>query len=390
MKRLKIGVVGGSVGGLTTGCLLRDLGHDVTVYERSDRQLEQRGAGIGLLRATWRYLHERVGVALEDISVGTDIIRYLDRSAQVVHESNQSYLFSSWNTVYVQTLETFGRDRYQLGHELVDFNTTEDGAWGRFGNGAEFDGDLLVCADGIGSMVRDRLQPEAHHHYAGYVAWRGTIAEGDLSAELAAQLGEAITYYVYANSHILVYPIPAVTEAGQRLINFVWYRNYQAGPDLDDVLTDRLGVRRDLSIPPGLVAPSHDAEVRAHAKARLPEPIAQVVDRTEDLFLQVVYEIEVERMVFGRVILLGDAAFAARPHAAAGTAKAADDAWTLAEALAEEPDLDAALARWEPVQLALGRDLVDRTRRIGYRSQIENSWEPGDPEFVFGLHSPGD
>ena len=52
-------------------------------------------------------------------------------------------------------------------------------------------------------------------------------------------------------------------------------------------------------------------------------------------------------MAFGRACLLGDAAFVVRPHAAAGTAKAAADAWALAEALARDGDVPAALARWE-------------------------------------------
>ncbi len=48
-------------------------------------------------------------------------------------------------------------------------------------------------------------------------------------------------------------------------------------------------------------------------------------------------DIAVRNMAFGRVALIGDAAFAARPHAAAGTAKAAADASSLAAARAAEP-----------------------------------------------------
>jgi 2,6-dihydroxypyridine 3-monooxygenase len=87
--------------------------------------------------------------------------------------------------------------------------------------------------------------------------------------------------------------------------------------------------------------------------------------------------------------LIGDAAFLARPHAAAGTAKAAADAWALAEAVARHDNVVAALADWEPGQLALGRQLLERTRRIGRRSQFDGNWVPGDPEFIFGLRAPG-
>ena len=128
----------------------------------------------------------------------------------------------------------------------------------------------------------------------------------------------------------------------------------------------------------------------ATATARLPAVLATVVDATQDLFIQAIHDIEVEAMVFNRVVLLGDAAFSVRPHAAAGTAKAADDGWALAAALRNTADLDVALATWEERQLTLGRELLERTRRIGARSQITSSWTPGDPELIFGLHRPGD
>lgn len=393
VEPLTIGVVGGSLGGLTAACLLFDLGHDVTVFERSTRELEERGAGIGFLRATGRYLQERVGISVEEISVETPFIRYLDRQGSVVHESPHSYLFSSWNTVYRSTLAAFSSERYRLASELVDFEVNDELARARFGNGTEFEGDLLVCADGIGSMVRQRLQPKAKRRYSGYVAWRGMVPESEVPEDLAARFSDAITYYVYENSHILVYPIPNVAGSvakGDRLLNFVWYRNHSDGEELSDVLTDRDGVTRDLSVPPGAVADHHAAEAKTHAVANMPEPIAELINRTDDLFLQVVYDIGVDKMVFGRVVLLGDAAFTVRPHAAAGTAKAADDGWTLAEALSKGSTVNTALAEWEPTRLALGRDLLARTRRIGHRSQVENSWSPGDPEFIFGLYQPGD
>ena len=95
-------------------------------------------------------------------------------------------------------------------------------------------------------------------------------------------------------------------------------------------------------------------------------------------------------MAFGRVCLVGDAAFAARPHAAAGTAKAAADAWALAEAVAGVGgDVPGALRRWEASQLALGRQLIARVKDLGRSSQFEGGWRPGDPTLRFGLWGPG-
>ena len=384
-------VVGGSLGGLTAACLLRDDGHDVTIYERSPRPLEQRGAGIGFLEASYRYLVERAGLALGEVSIATDHIRYLNRDGSVASDSEHRYLFSSWNTVYRRLLDHWGSDRYLLDHEMTDFGSTSSGATVSFGDRA-VDAELLVCADGVGSLARSRLQPAVSSAYAGYVAWRGMVPEAELSTSTVSRLGDAITYYVYANSHILVYPIPGLdgsVEPGDRLVNFVWYRNYLEGDDLDDVLTDRNGERRELSMPPGLATAHHVAEVRATATARLPAVLAELVEQTAEPFLQVVYDVEVDRMAFGNVCLLGDAAFSVRPHAAAGTAKAADDGWALAEALRAAPDVPSALAAWEPRQLDVGRRLLERTRDIGRRSQVDNTWQAGDPDFIFGLHGPG-
>lgn len=95
-------------------------------------------------------------------------------------------------------------------------------------------------------------------------------------------------------------------------------------------------------------------------------------------------------MAFGRVCIMGDAAFVARPHCAAGTAKAAEDAWQLGDALTETGnDVVAALKKWEERQLKCGSQLVARAREIGNRLQFENSWPVGEP-FPYGLYQPGD
>jgi 2,6-dihydroxypyridine 3-monooxygenase len=389
---MRAAIVGGSLGGLTAALLLRDLGVEVDVYERSPAELVQRGAGIGFLPDAARYLVERAGVSLDRISVSTSHIRYLNRRGEVIYDGSHHYRFSSWYTVYRQMLARIDRARYHLGHEMTGWVDGDDAVEVRFAKQPSRRVDLLVCADGVGSTARARLLPEAQPAYSGYVAWRGMVPEASLDPATRAVVGDAITYYVYANSHILVYPIPGSDDSvapGERLINFVWYRNYLAGSDLDDLLTDRSGQRRDTSLPPGAVSEHHVAELHAVASSRLPEPLARVVRSTAQPFLQVIYDLDIPRMVFGRVCLIGDAAFVARPHAAAGTAKAAADAWALAEAVARHGNVAAALADWEPGQLALGRQLLDRTRRIGRRSQFDGNWVPGDPELIFGLRAPG-
>jgi 2,6-dihydroxypyridine 3-monooxygenase len=388
----RVGVVGGSLGGLTAALVLRDLGCEIDVFERSTAELESRGAGIVVLDQTVRYFRQRTDLELDQFTTVTGFLRYLDRDGAVVFEESRRYRYSAWHSIYRALLGCFGRRRYHLGKEMAGFQRQGEQVQVRFADGSSAAYELLVCADGIASNARAVLQPQARPAYAGYVAWRGTVDEGRLSHAVRDLLADSICYQVAPDSHILLYPIPALDGSvvpGRRLANFVWYRNY-AGDELDDLMTDRNGVRRDLTLPPGAAREAHLREVRAVAAAQLAPQFAEVVQRTKLPFVQVIFDIEVDQMAFGRVCLIGDAAFALRPHAAAGTAKAAADAWALAEALAAtQGDIRVALPRWERQQLAVGRAVLERTRRNGNKSQFQGAWRPGDPELVFGLYEPG-
>jgi 2,6-dihydroxypyridine 3-monooxygenase len=386
-------IVGGSLGGLTAALVLRDAGCDVRVFERSSSALQARGAGIAALDATLRYLTERGGCRPEDVCSSTGWIRFLRADGSVEHEQRHRYRFSSWNTIYRSLLPLFDSRRYLLGHEVVSFDQDADGVGVTLADGSATGADLLVCADGVGSAARARLLPATAPGYAGYVAWRGTLRERDASPATRRALDDAIIYQVLDGSHILVYPIPALDGSllpGDRLINVVWYVNVPAGAQLDRLMTGRDGVLRAVSLPPGAATDRAVAGMRRAAAETLAPPIAEVVTRMTEPFVQAIYDLGVPRMAFGRACLIGDAAFAVRPHAAAGTAKAADDAWALAEELtASGGDVTAALAAWERRQLSVGRALLARTREIGDSSQFSGTFRPGDPKLIFGLHEPG-
>ncbi len=389
----KVIVVGGSIGGLTAALVLRDAGCDVRVFERSPAALTARGAGIAALDTTLEYLVRRGGFPACELCSATDWIRFLHRDGSVRHEQRHRYLFSSWNTIHRSLLSLFDAGRYLLGTEVTGLRQDGDTVTVTLASGAQAEADLLVCADGVGSLGRARLAPAAGRSYSGYVAWRATVPERDLSAGTRARLGDALTYQVLPGSHILVYPIPALDGSlseGDRLINAVWYVNVAEGAPLDALMTGRDGIRRPVSMPPGAATDQAVTGMRQAASDLLAPPIAEVIARTAEPFVQVVYDIAVPQMAFGRTCLLGDAAFAVRPHAAAGTAKAAADGWALAHELTvADGDVPAALAAWERRQLALGRSLLARCRDIGDASQFSGRFRPGDPRLIFGLYAPG-
>jgi 2,6-dihydroxypyridine 3-monooxygenase len=175
------------------------------------------------------------------------------------------------------------------------------------------------------------------------------------------------------------------------LCNWLWYQNVAPGDHLTDLLTDRHGSRAELTVPPGSIQTKHLEALHSAADAELPSAIAELVQRTAEPFVQVIVDLEVPQMAFGRSCLIGDAAFALRPHIGAGTARAADDAWQLGNALLHTTgrQIPVRLKGWEAQQLPAARRAMQRARAAGRSVQFEGSWQVGDPS-PFGLYVAGD
>jgi 2,6-dihydroxypyridine 3-monooxygenase len=385
-------VIGGSIGGLTAALLLRSLGFTVEVYERSSAPLNGRGSGIVLQPDTVRWFTERSSQPLSDLNTSTRYVQYLNRDRGVDYREERVQRFTAWGTFYRALLADLGSEHYHLGEYACGFSQTEETVTVRFTGGRTATADLAVFADGINSTARQRFDPHAALHYSGYVGWRGTHPLRSLSSWARAELRDSITFDVSANSHVVMYPIPGEEGTGPeyQLMNYVWYRNVAEGPALTELLLDKRGTPGLISLPPGLVQDRYIEELKDAAAEQLSLAVAEVLIATEQPYLQVVSDVRSNRMAQGRVALIGDAACAARPHAAAGTAKAAADAWTLANALGDAGgDVAAALAKWEPAQLELSHSLMQRAIAMGERFQVTNTSTPGDPSLLFGLYGPG-
>ncbi|GFM20492.1 MULTISPECIES: NAD(P)-binding protein [Mycobacteriaceae] len=385
-------VIGGSIGGLTAALLLRKLGFDVDVYERTPTDLDGRGGGIVLQPDTLRWFVECSEQHPENVSTATHFVQYLGSENEVVYREAAPWRYTSWGTFYRALLADFGTERYHLGEYASGFDQDADGVEVRFASGRIERAELVVFADGITSASRRRISPDSELEYSGYVGWRGTVPEREVSPATFELLRDSISYSFGLHTHINVYPIPSPSgglSVGERLLNYVWYRNVAEGYELDELMTDKRGFVAGVSLHPGQVQDRFVDEMRSAASNVLAPAAAEVVLRTEQPYLQAVYDVGVQQMATGRVALIGDAASAARPHAAAGTAKAAANAWALHDALADSSDIAEALAKWEPGQLELGQRLLRRVKEMGTRSQVTCTWVPGDPDNRFGLYGPG-
>ncbi len=92
--------------------------------------------------------------------------------------------------------------------------------------------------------------------------------------------------------------------------------------------------------------------------------VAEIFERDPRPFFQAIFDFISPRIVFGRVALLGDAAFLARPHPGAGTTKCAMDAECLADAIASH-GVDGGLAEYQRLQGAFGAGIVRQGQRDG-------------------------
>src|SRR5262249_57378960 len=138
---------------------------------------------------------------------------------------------------------------------------------------------------------------------------------------------------------------------GYRRFNVVWYRRAGEKTKLQWLLTDERGKYHPISMPPPWIQREAIAEMRADAERLVAPQLLAVARLIGDPILQPIYDLESPRLAFGRVAIIGDAAFVARPHVAAGVAKASDDAAALVAALASEADVPSALKRYEAERL---------------------------------------
>lgn len=373
---MKVIIVGGSMAGLFAALLLTRAGFEVELFERSNAELEGRGAGIVTHPELFAVLAE-AGIVIEPAMLGTAVPgrRILDRMGSITDEIALPQVLTSWSRLYKVLKSALPPALIRNGATLDRIEQEPGAVVAVLKDGRRAQADLLVGADGLFSAVRQQLLPQVKPTYAGYVAWRGLVDEARLTDATRASICDHFAFCLPPDEQMLGYPVSGVDdaiEAGRRRFNFVWYRPASAD-QLTELLTDTGGRLHALSIPPTALRPEVLAAMRADAERLLAPPFAQAVRATSDPFIQAILDLEVPTMAPGpRVALIGDAAFVARPHVGAGVTKAASDASSLARALAANPrSLSDALAQFDRERHPVDSVIVTRARELGAYMQAQ-------------------
>jgi len=360
-------IIGGSMSGLLSGLLLRRAGWAVDICERVESELSGRGAGI-VAQAELIARLRALGLPTGDLGVAITTRKILDAHGRFTHEYECPQVLTAWERVYRLLRDAFPSVHYHRGRGLARFAQDATKVIAHFSDGESISADLLVGADGIRSTVRQQCAPDVAPLYAGYSAWRALIAESAFPPDVHRDLFEFMTFTLPPGEQFLGYPVAGPDNdlrQGHRRYNVVWYRPAEEKTKLQWLLTDARGVTHAISIPPPLIRREVSAEMRADAERLLGPQFRQIARMMEEPILQPIYDLESRHMAFGRVAIIGDAAFVARPHVAAGVSKAADDAAALVEALTAERDVVQALRRFEAARLPENSRIIERARHLG-------------------------
>jgi 2-polyprenyl-6-methoxyphenol hydroxylase-like FAD-dependent oxidoreductase len=385
-------VVGGSLGGLLAANILLREGHEVRLLEKARGSLDGRGAGI-VTHAALGVGLRRAGVVTDDtLGVRVESRVALDARGDAVARRALPQTLTSWSRLYALLSAALPAGCAQPGRAVQQVEQRSDGVTVQCESGEQhaggvrvhdesagvFEGDLLIASDGIRSAVRAQLAPEAQPRYAGYIAWRGVCDEALLSRYTLESVFETFGFGLPPGEQLIGYPVAGqgnATGKGQRRYNFVWYRAAEEHGVLRELLTDADGEHHPLNIPPHKVSWRQIAAMREAARALLAPQFAEIIEKTALPFLQPIHDVSSERLAFGRVALMGDAAFVARPHVGMGVTKAAEDAMALADCVSTHGATPAALQAYEARRLRPGQAVVQRARALGAYMQAQG--QPG-------------
>ena len=376
-------IIGGGIAGAATAMALRKAGIRATVYEAYPADAEDVGAFLVLFPNGLEALRtiDAHGPVLAASFAASRIEMLSPSGEQVgVRPASTGASVAGGAPLGTRTLkraalwralrdETVRRGvTVEYGKRFVSAETEPDGTvTARFADGTTAHGDVLVGADGLHSVTRHLIDPEAPEpRHTGQTTVCG-YASG-VPSELAPEEG---TYRMIRGSRAFLGC--TLTPDGT-----VWWFANTPGEELS---------RERLST----ATPGRAERWREHVAALFAEdtsPAAAIVRATGgELVATNAYDIaSTPHWSRGPLVVLGDAAHTAAPNAAQGASMAVEDGVVLARCLRDLPDVGEAFAAYERLRRERVESVVEQSARLNQRSLRRTNGKSGggSTEPVYG------
>lgn len=361
MYRLNVVIVGAGIGGLTTGIAMKQAGYQVEIYDRVT-ELRPAGAGISLWSNGVKVLN-RLGLGEKLAAIGGEMnameyrshtderLSYVDLHPLFEQVGQRPYPVARAD-LQTMLLEEFGPENVHLGMPCVAVEQDDTSATAIFANGHRATGDLVIGADGVHSAVRAHvLGRSVERRYARYVNWNGLVPADP-------ELCDKNCWVIYVGDSKRASMMPV---GGDRLYFFF------GAPMAEGTQVD----------------PAHRRDELAKIFQGWPSRVQKLIDTLDPTTtnrLEIGDIDPLDRLVRGRIALLGDSAHATTPTLGQGGCQAIEGAEVMTRyLLTTNISVPDALQRYEQARKDRTAELVLKARKrtsviYGYEPEATQQW----------------